>query len=186
MSARENDRLAQEITDLHAAARRTAEWSNRLERTKIGEHAADRGFIGAQSARVMKRAKSAERRQGKTRRRRKKSSLKDLERNDTLKITPLRHHSDYFGRSTRSFDRIWRAHRLWAAQLHPPAVGARRPLRQKRQREEQHYQAAHGRGHPAHGHACETAGGLIVSYMPQDTSFLQGNVLDYARGKRSG
>jgi lincosamide and streptogramin A transport system ATP-binding/permease protein len=29
-----------------------------------------------------------------------------------------------------------------------------------------------------------TASGLIISYMPQDTSFLNGTVLDYARANR--
>ena len=89
----ENDRLTQEIGALHAAARRTAEWSDRVERSKIGEHSFDRGFIGAQSARMMKRAKATERRQENAAKEKEKL-LKDVERNDTLKITPLRHHSD--------------------------------------------------------------------------------------------
>ena len=51
-----NDRLRKDIRRLQKAARRTAVWSDRVEASKIG--AADKGYIGHKSAKMMKRAKS--------------------------------------------------------------------------------------------------------------------------------
>lgn len=54
-----------EGTTIHIKLPRTKGWSDKIEDSKIGTHAADRGAIGAQSARMMKRAKVLERRQEK-------------------------------------------------------------------------------------------------------------------------
>ena len=175
----ENERLAREIGELHAAARRTAEWSDRVERSKIGEHSLDRGFIGAQSARVMKRAKSAERRQENAAKEKEKL-LKDVERNDTLKITPVKHHADI----------LVEALNLSIAYGERTVCG---PLDFTiRQGERVAISGKNGSGKSSiikllmgepvpHTGMLRTASGLIVSYMPQDTSFLRGNVLDFAR-----
>ena len=175
----ENERLTREIGELRAAARRTADWSDRVERSKIGEHSLDRGFIGAQSARVMKRAKSAERRQENAAKEKEKL-LKDIERNDTLKITPLRHHADLL---VEALD-------LSIAYGERTVCG---PLDFTiRQGERIALSGKNGSGKSSilkllmgepvpHTGTLRTASGLIVSYMPQDTSFLAGNVLDFAR-----
>ena len=47
---------------LDATAREKAGWSDKLEASKIGSHVIDRGFVGAQAARTMKRSKAIERR----------------------------------------------------------------------------------------------------------------------------
>jgi len=174
----ENERLTREMEDLRAAAKRTAEWSDRVERSKIGEHSLDRGFIGAQSARVMKRAKSAERRQVNAAKEKEKL-LKDLERNDTLKVTPLRHHSDI----------IVEALDLSIAYGERTVCG---PLNfTLRQGERAALMGRNGSGKSSivkllmgesipHTGTLRTASGLVISYMPQDTSFLSGTVLDFA------
>ena len=175
----ENERLTRKISDLNAAAKRTAEWSDRLERTKIGEHVIDRGFIGAQSARMMKRAKATERRQ-QSAAKEKEKLLKDIERNDTLKVTPLRHHADIL---------------LEASDL-SIVYGERvvtNPLNfTLRQGERAALLGKNGSGKSSivkllmgeaipHTGTLRLASGLIVSYMPQDTSFLSGTVTDFAR-----
>ncbi len=174
----ENERLTREMEDLRAAAKRTAEWSDRLERSKIGEHLADRGFVGAQSARVMKRAKSAERRQ-ETAAKEKEKLLKDLERNDTLKVTPLKHHADIL---VEALD-------LSIAYSERTVCG---PLNfTLRQGERAALMGRNGSGKSSivkllmgedipHTGTLRTASGLVISYMPQDTSFLTGTVLDFA------
>ena len=175
----ENERLTREMDDLRQAARRTAEWSDRVERSKIGEHALDRGFIGAKSARMMKRAKATERRQENAAKE-KEQLLKNLERNDTLKITPLRHHAD-----------------ILVEALDLSIVYGERtvcdPLNfTLRQGERAALSGRNGSGKSSvvkllmgeaipHTGTLRTASGLVVSYMPQDTSFLTGTVLDYAR-----
>ncbi|MDD4312367.1 MAG: ATP-binding cassette domain-containing protein, partial [Eubacteriales bacterium] len=175
----ENERLSREIDDLRTAAKRTAEWSDRVERSKIGEHALDRGFIGAQSARVMKRAKAAERRQ-QSAAKEKEKLLKDLERNDTLKVTPLRHHADIL---LEALDlSIVYGERIVTGPLNFTL----------RQGERAALMGRNGSGKSSivklltgddipHTGTLRTASGLVISYMPQDTSFLCGTVLDFAR-----
>ena len=175
----EHERLSREIDDLRTAAKRTAEWSDRLERSKIGEHSLDRGFIGAQSARVMKRAKAAERRQ-ESAAKEKEKLLKDLERNDTLKVTPLRHHADIL---VEALDlSIVYGERIVTGPLNFTL----------RQGERAALMGRNGSGKSSivklltgedipHTGTLRTASGLVISYMPQDTSFLCGTVLDFAR-----
>jgi lincosamide and streptogramin A transport system ATP-binding/permease protein len=180
--ARETERLTQEIGELRAAARRTAEWSDRLERTKIGEGVvegrADRGTIGAQSARVMKRAKSAERRQ-KTRRRKRKNCSR---------TSSARHAQDHpaaalcgrSGGSGRSFDRIRTPNGLRTAGFRP-AAGERVALTGRNGSGKSSIVKLLAGEPVPHTGTLRLASGLVVSYMPQDTSFLSGTVLDYAR-----
>jgi lincosamide and streptogramin A transport system ATP-binding/permease protein len=87
---RRNERLAKDITRLNEAAKRNADWSEKLESTKIGSHSADRGAIGAQAARMMKRSKTIERRiYGEIEE--KEELLTDIDVNSQLTITPLAH-----------------------------------------------------------------------------------------------
>lgn len=83
-----NERLKGDIRRLEEAGRRNERWSDRIEAGKIGTHAADRGAIGAQSARMMKRAKTMERRvQGAIDE--KAALLQNVETAELLKIHPL-------------------------------------------------------------------------------------------------
>lgn len=59
----QNGQLKKEIRRLETVYRKTANWSDRVEATKIGNHAADRGAIGHKSAKMMKRAKAVQARQ---------------------------------------------------------------------------------------------------------------------------
>lgn len=52
-----------EIGQLQQAAKRTANWSDQVESSKIGEHVGDRGYVGHMAAKMMKRSKSLENRQ---------------------------------------------------------------------------------------------------------------------------
>ena len=89
----ENARLKKDIARLRSAARQKADWSQVLERTKIGHKpdgqlAPDRGFVGHRAAKAMKRAKSIEKRQEKALAQ-KEGLLKNIEKADELRITPL-------------------------------------------------------------------------------------------------
>ena len=175
----ENERLTHEMNDFRAAAKRTAEWSDRVERSKIGEHVADRGFVGAQSARVMKRAKSAERRQENAAKEKEKL-LKDLERNDTLKVTPLKHHADIL---VEALDlSIAYGERTVCGPLNfTLRQGERAALLGKNGSGKSSIVKLLTGGEIPHTGTLRTASGLIISYMPQDTSFLCGTVTDFAR-----
>jgi len=88
-----NEVLRRDIKHLEESARRTAEWSNKVEATKIGTHAADRGAIGAQAARVMKKSINALNRRERAIEE-KKSLLHNVEKVGELKLTVLRHPKD--------------------------------------------------------------------------------------------
>ncbi|MEA4940550.1 MAG: ABC-F type ribosomal protection protein [Christensenella sp.] len=175
----ENERLTREMDDLRQAARRTAEWSDRVERSKIGEHSLDRGFIGAKSARMMKRAKATERRQENAAKE-KEQLLKNLERNDTLKITPLRHHADILVEAL-DLSIIYGERTVCGPLSFTLRQGERAALSGKNgSGKSSVVKLLMGEAIPNTG-TLRTASGLVVSYMPQDTSFLTGTVLDYAR-----
>ncbi len=175
----ENERLTREMDDLRQAARRTAEWSDRVEHSKIGEHALDRGFIGAKSARMMKRAKATERRQ-ESAAKEKEQLLKNLERNDTLKITPLGHHADILVEAL-DLSIVYGERTVCGPLNFTLRQGERAALSGKNgSGKSSVVKLLMGEAIP-HTGTLRTASGLVVSYMPQDTSFLTGTVLDYAR-----
>ena len=58
----ENEKLKKDIKRLSNAAKRTSDWSDKVEASKYGNGPVDRGYIGHKSAKMMKRAKSQENR----------------------------------------------------------------------------------------------------------------------------
>ena len=83
-----NEKLEKEMKRLKIAARRTKNWSDNIERTKIGSHSSDRGFIGHKAAKMMQRAKNIEARKEKAIKE-KEALLHNIEYAGSLKITPL-------------------------------------------------------------------------------------------------
>lgn len=91
----ENEKLKKDIKRLETAAKRTASWSNKVESSKIGTHAYDRGFIGHKAAKMMKRSKSIEKNQNKAIESKVKL-LKNIEKKDILSLNILDYNSDKF------------------------------------------------------------------------------------------
>ncbi|NLP16975.1 MAG: ABC-F type ribosomal protection protein [Clostridiales bacterium] len=87
-----NRQLKKEIASLTMAARRTAGWSDKIETSKIGGHVFDRGYVGHKSAKMMKRAKAIESRKLDAIED-KKELLKNIEQADPLKMNILPFHS---------------------------------------------------------------------------------------------
>ncbi|MCB7302830.1 ABC-F type ribosomal protection protein [Bariatricus massiliensis] len=93
----EHAKLKKDIRRLEGAARRAAGWSEQVEKSKKGTRIAglrpDRGFIGHKSAKMMKKAKTLEkRRQGQLED--KSKLLKNLEEKEELKIHPLKFQTE--------------------------------------------------------------------------------------------
>ncbi len=88
----EQAKQQKEIRRMEQAAKNAACWSRRGEQEKKGKNASglkpDKGFVGHRAAKVMKRAKSFERRMEQAVEE-KKSLLLDAERQETVKLTPL-------------------------------------------------------------------------------------------------
>ena len=60
---RQNEKLRRDIERLNETAKRTSDWSDRVEKTKHGTRnsgvKADKGYIGHKAAKMMKRAKAS-------------------------------------------------------------------------------------------------------------------------------
>ena len=88
----QNEKLSKDINKLEVASRNTAKWSNEVERSKYktnnSEKTIDRGYLGHKSAKMMKKSKVMEQRIQKAIDE-KTNLLRNLDRNDTLKIIPL-------------------------------------------------------------------------------------------------
>jgi lincosamide and streptogramin A transport system ATP-binding/permease protein len=95
----ENEKLKKDIKRLSAAAKRTANWSDHAEAEKIGFNPSKtekslgrRSFEGAKSKKMMKRSKVIEARQ-QTAIEEKSKLLKNIESSENLKITQLFYHT---------------------------------------------------------------------------------------------
>ena len=155
-----------------------------MEKTKYGSKNSglrpDRGFIGHKAAKMMKRSKQLEDRQQKAILE-KSALLKDIERADTLKLTPLAYHSD----------RLLEGRDLAVAY---PGVNGRPVRFTLRQGERLRLEGGNGSGKTSllrlvlgeetpHTGQLWRASGLEISYVPQKADHLQGGLLDWAEGQ---
>ena len=177
----ENEKLKKEITRLEETARQKAVWSDRVEATKIGEHAFDRGYIGHKAEKMMTRSKAIEARR--TAAIEEKSKLlKNIERSDELKIFQTPFHTkrlvqlqevsiNYGGRpvcSDISFT-IEQGERV--ALQGPNGCGKSSILKR-----------ICGEDIPCSG-TVRIGKGLKISVVSQDTSGLRGSLSEYARNR---
>ena len=93
----ENEKLQGQIRELSAAARQTAQWADKVEKSKYHSRTSglrpDRGYIGHKAAKMMQRSKAAERRMEKAIEE-KSRLLKNIDTAEDLKLFSLRHHRD--------------------------------------------------------------------------------------------
>lgn len=173
----QRETLQKDIRRLRQAARRTSDWSDRVEASKIGAY--DKGFVGHKSAKMMKRAKAIEARQQKAAEE-KEGLLKNLETAEALKLSPLTHYASTLVTCTDVEIRYGDT----------PACG---PVSLTlRQGERVALEGRNGSGKSSllklilgepldHTGQVSRASGLRISYVPQDTSHLRGSLTDYAR-----
>lgn len=204
-----NEKLKKEIGRLKDSMRRTAGWSDQIEKSKIGSHVGDRGYVGHKSAKMMKRAKVIEKRMEESIEEKGKL-LKNVEQMDTLKIFPLRHHKEVLVRAeevslfvpgkeicagksfeVRNGDRILLKGRngsgkssMLKAMLKQAGVlesdlQGKNSLRSLESfYGENLFQSIESLEITG---KLELASGLKISYVPQDTSGLKGNLREFIR-----
>ena len=180
-----NEKLKGEIRRLEQAARRTAAWSDKVERSKYGGENSglkvDRGFVGHRSAKLMKRAKGLESRQEEAIRE-KSALLRDVERADELKLFPLTYPGGRLleGRELAAAYGGRTSGRPVTFTLEPGerlcleggnGTGKTSLLR-----------LALGEELPHTGTLCR-ASGLLISYVPQKSDHLSGSLPDWAEGQ---
>ena len=95
----ENEKLKKDIKRLEQSKKRTANWSDKLEDTKIGSGAGDRGRIGHLAAKMMKRSKATEFRQNKAIEDKAKL-LKNIEISKPILFKPILYHKQVLIRIT--------------------------------------------------------------------------------------
>ena len=93
----QNEKLKKDIKRLKESARQSQIWSDKIENTKNGVKVSgvkpDKGHIGHQSAKMMKKSKNLENRQNKAIEK-KQNLLKDIDTKESLLLHSLQHHKD--------------------------------------------------------------------------------------------
>ena len=175
----ENEKLKKEISRLEETAREKADWSDRVEATKIGFGPCDRGRIGHLAAKMMARSKAIEKRQ--TAAIEEKSKLlKNIERSDVLKIFQTPFHTKRLVQ-LKDVAIAYGEKQICSGISFTIEQGDRIVLR-----------GANGCGKssiiklicgeviPHTGEVC-VGSGLRISYVSQDTSALRGKLTDFAK-----
>ena len=191
----QNEHLKKDIRRLQEAAKRTEGWADRVEASKTG--AADKGYVGHKSAKMMKRSKSIEARQQKALEQ-KSALLKNMETVTDLKILPLSHHSNTLV-SFRDISASYDNHTVCKPVSFTVQQGDRVVLEgkngsgkssllkllleenEKRTALTNHTEHAEHTESITHTGAITVSSGLVVSYIPQDTSGMRGTLSELAK-----
>ncbi len=177
----ENDRLRADIRRLDEAAKRAARWSDKTESEKHVRNSGlrpDRGYIGHKSAKMMQRAKSIEARRLDAAEE-KAGLLHNIERADDLKLHPLAYRAETLAELTDVAVQYGDAPVVEGVRL-TIRRGARIALTGRNgSGKSSLLKLIAGQDIP-HTGTVRLGSGLIVSYVPQDASFLSGSLTAYA------
>ena len=198
----ENEKHLKEIGKLRQAARRASEWADNNERTKIGydpvkEHdrcVGTRAYIGAKTKKMQSRVTQMKQRIDREIEE-KEGLLQDLETTVDLKLMPLSHHkerlvnvSDYSLQYTDVDHPVFRGLtfelcRKERAALHGEnGCGKSSLIKMILQKADCKTAAWNPTVLPvSETGTCETASGLVISYVNQDTSFLSGGLSAFCK-----
>lgn len=177
----ENEKLKKEVGRLKETAKQAENWSDKVEKTKIGTKVAglkpDRGFIGHKAAKMMKRSKNAENRMERAIEEKEKL-LKNVETEESLKILPLVHHKEVLV-SLEGVSLSYGNHRVCSQLNFEVRRGERVVLNGGNgSGKSTVIKAILGEPLVTEGRL-ERAAGLIISYVAQDTSWLSGSIGDF-------
>lgn len=170
----ESKRLKKDIKRLSVSSRRTAQWSDRIEASKSGSGDVDRGYVGHKAAKMMKRSRAIEARRQKALEERTKLA-RNIETADRLSMKPLEYCKNglveisglsiFYGKrqicrgisfTINRGDRIVLSGRNGSGKSSIFKLFMGQDIVYKGE--------------------IKIAGGLIISYVPQDTSFLKGSL----------
>ncbi len=173
----EYEKQKREIVRLDTAARRTAGWSDKTEKRKYGADVADRGYVGHKSAKMMKRAKSIAARRTEAAEK-KRSLLKNVETNDAICLHPIAFHT----RQLVSLENV--AIQYDGKTVSKPVnlrinAGDRIALCGRNGCGKSSILKRIAGQAICHTGTVQIGTGLVVSYVPQDTSFLKGRLADF-------
>lgn len=190
----ENEKHLKEIGKLKTAADRAARWAEKNEDTKIGydpikEHdrcMGTRAYIGAKTKAMQSRIKQME---GRIEReiREKEGLLQDIEKPAELKVMPRKHFKEVLVRADK-FCLAYGEHKVLQDFDLTLKQGERVLLRGENGSGKSSFIKAllrKNQADEAAGKNCvesgvlQTASGLVISYIDQDTSFLKGGLTEF-------
>lgn len=172
----QNERLQRDMKRLQQSAKRSAAWSDRVEASKAGAY--DKGFVGHKAAKMMKRSKSIEARRTQAVDQKSKL-LKNLETAESLKLSYLSYHSDRLA----SFSNVAIRYdgRTVCTPVSFTVLQGDRIVINGRNGSGKSSLLKLLLGEPIEHTGTVAAGsGLVISYVPQDTSFLNGSLSAFA------
>lgn len=202
----ENEKHKKEIHRLEQVARRTAEWAEKNERTKIGfdpikepdRCIATRAYIGAKTKKMQKRVTNMEKRIA-DEIAEKQGLLLDIETPVELKLVPMRHHKEVLVSAREygiSYDGVDNApcHTVFEnlnfelrqgerVFLHGKNGCGKSSLIKAILRESAKQEDADTMDTMRENGMLTTASGMVISYIHQDTSHLLGDLKSFAREK---
>ncbi|SFR64852.1 ribosomal protection-like ABC-F family protein [Anaeromicropila populeti] len=197
----ENEKLKREIGKLKESARRTAEWADKTEKSKIGFNPTEehdrfldtRAYLGEKSRRMQQRRKNLERRQQNAIEDKTKL-LKNIENPIELKLLPLSHHKEMYI-CCKNLN-IFYENKEVVHEFHMELKRGERIILEGKNGcgkssiikeiltatgarvlnelvEDSLHEKRHRQGN------LEVASGLLISYINQDTSHIAGSLKDY-------
>lgn len=179
----ENAQLKREITRLEEAARRTERWSGKAEQEKFAKNSGlrpDRGYAGHKAAKLMKRAKTVEARQ-QAAVAQKKELLRNVDEADALRVQPLPWPKSGPLLRTEGLSLSYGGAPVCTDICLTLRPGERVALTGGNGcGKSTLLKKLCGQDIAATG-LCDVGQGLVVSWVPQDASFLRGSLQAYAQ-----
>ncbi len=179
----ENKKLTSDIKRLSTAAKRTSGWSDTVEKTKLGGKQSsglkpDKGHIGHKAAKMMKRSKIIEKRQAFAIEEKSKL-LKNIEDADSLKLHTLSYHTNRL----LAFDKVsvfYDSKKVFEPISFHVEKGDRIALHGKNGCGKTSLIKLICGDNITYTGSFIKGSNLVISYVSQDTSFLQGSLSDFA------
>lgn len=176
--AAQNEKIQKDIGRLQKAVKRSAAWSDQVEASKYGAGVPDRGYVGHKAAKMMKRSKTIEAR-AQNAIEQKSELLKNTETSEKLKLAPLLHYADALV-SLRDVAACYDGRAVCEPVTFNVRRGERAALDGRNGSGKSSLLKLINGEHIEHTGTLELASGIVISYVPQDTSNLRGNLSDFA------
>ena len=177
-----NSKLEKNIGRLKSSAKQVSDWSGTLESTKYGTRNSglrpDRGYIGHKSAKMMSRAKSIEKRRNALIDE-KSQLLKNIEDAQSLKIHPVVHHASRLI-SFNNVSIFYDNKQVCGNISFNIDQGDRIALCGKNGSGKSSIMKLIRGEDISYTGSIQKGSSLIISYVSQDTSHLQGNLTEFA------